>query len=90
LSVENQYLNETHTEHYIDMGCICVACCNKRQKVMNKLRKGEKMEGKIIHEEAKLDLVRDKINVIKRQLHINKSAEKKKLPRSKISFTYQK
>ncbi len=91
VSVENQYLNETHAEHYIDMGCICIACCKKRRKVVEKIKKGEKMEGKIIHEEAKLDMVREKVNVVKRQIYkLSKTTSNRKFMRGEISFLFQK
>ena len=91
LSVENKYLSETHTEHYIDMGCICVACSKKRRKVVNKIKNGEKIEGKIIHEDAKLDMVREKIDLMKRKFYkFSKSTSNGKLMRGEIAFTFKK
>ena len=68
ISVENQYVNETHRDHYIDMGCICFACSRKRMKLVEKIRSGEKLEEKIIHEEAKIELVKEKVETIKKQI----------------------
>lgn len=68
VSVENQCFNETHRDHYIDMGCICVACSNKRNKLVRKIIGGERIDEKIIHEEAKIELIKEKVQKIKNQI----------------------
>ena len=68
VSVENQSFNETHRDHYIDMGCFCQACCAKRRKLAERVIRGEKIEEKIIHEEAKIELVKEKVQQIKNQI----------------------
>lgn len=70
VSVENQYINETHNDHYIDMGCICDACSKKRMKLVARILFGDKIKEKIIHEEAKIELVKEKVEKIKSQIPI--------------------
>jgi len=41
LSCENQIYNAIQRNHYLDFGCICVACCFKREKVLEKIKQGE-------------------------------------------------
>ena len=68
ISVENQSFNETHRDHYIDMGCVCEACSFKRRKLAEKVFRGEKIEEKIIHEDAKIELVKEKVEQIKNRI----------------------
>lgn len=51
--LENQYINDLQTEHYIDNGCYCELCKNKRKEIFFKAKKGEKITEKITH----IDLV---------------------------------
>ena len=67
LYLENQYINDIQTEHYIDNGCLC-ACCNKiRKDIFNRAKNGEKHFGKIIHQ----------VSVAKHQDDVAKSIVKK-------------
>ena len=49
LCLENQSQNVFQVEHYIDIGCLCPACCRKRAILLTKARNGEKISEKIIH-----------------------------------------
>ena len=49
---ENQYYNFIQREHYLDHGCICNSCCYKRNQIFLKIKNGEQVDTKIIHEEA--------------------------------------
>jgi hypothetical protein len=52
LYLENQYINDIQTEHYIDNGCLCV-CCNKMRKdIFTRAKNGETKFDKIIHEDS--------------------------------------
>jgi hypothetical protein len=52
LSIENKYYNDIQSEHYRDVGCICVACSKKRFELFKKAKKGEVITDKIIHHES--------------------------------------
>jgi small nuclear ribonucleoprotein (snRNP)-like protein len=52
ISNENQINNNIHRDHYLDYGCICKSCCYKRCNIFNKIKKGEYVDIKIIHEQA--------------------------------------
>jgi hypothetical protein len=41
LSSENQIYNAIQRNHYLDLGCVCVACSFKREKVLEKIKQGE-------------------------------------------------
>ena len=49
LYLENQYINDIQTEHYIDDGCYCNLCKTKRKDMFFKAKKGEKITEKITH-----------------------------------------
>ena len=65
ISVENQYMSDTHTEHYIDLGCTCLACSSKRARLLVKIKRGETIDDKIIHTKAKVEFVNNKIDALK-------------------------
>jgi len=52
ICLENQSQNIIQTKHYIDIGCLCVACSLKRSTLLSKAMRGEIISEKIIHEEA--------------------------------------
>lgn len=52
LCLENQSQNLVQIEHYIDIGCLCVACSVKRSILLSKALRGEKISEKIIHSGA--------------------------------------
>ncbi len=65
LYLENQYINDIQVEHYIDNGCLCIACTKARQEIFVKAKNGETKFNKIIHEEViKKDII-TKINTYK-------------------------
>lgn len=41
IALDNQYINEIQLDHYIDLGCLCMACCRKRGLLLVKVRRGE-------------------------------------------------
>jgi hypothetical protein len=51
LCLENQYINDIQYEHYIDNGCFCKLCTEKRREIFFKAKNGEKNFEKIIHNE---------------------------------------
>jgi hypothetical protein len=62
LCLENQYINDIQIEHYIDNGCFCIHCTNKRGEIYFKAKNGTKYFDKIIHSEIinKVNLTRNK------------------------------
>ena len=52
LSNENQFYVNIQRDHYLDYGCICNSCCYKRNQIIQKIKNGEHVDFKIIHEEA--------------------------------------
>jgi hypothetical protein len=57
LYLENQYINDIQTEHYIDNGCYCNLCKDKRREIFFKAKRGEKITEKITH----VDLVNENV-----------------------------
>jgi len=52
LSLENQSQSIIQVEHYIDIGCLCMPCSRKRAILLEKAKRGEKIDEKIIHNAA--------------------------------------
>lgn len=65
ISKENQFYNNIQRHHYLDFGCICNSCFNKRKQVIYKIKKGEPVNLKIIHEEIVEEKKIRKVKVIK-------------------------
>jgi len=51
ICLENQKYNFIQNEHYIDSGCLCKHCSNKRFQILIKAKNGLKINEKIIHSE---------------------------------------
>jgi hypothetical protein len=49
--LENQYISDLDTNHYIDLGCSCNLCSNKRQELFQKAKNGCLINEKINHNE---------------------------------------
>jgi len=83
---ENQYYNVIQRDHYLDHGCICNSCCYKRRQVFLKIKNGEQVDTKIIHEEVvqekkikKIERIENICSKIKNKLNemsIRKSSKK--------------
>uniref|UniRef100_A0A6C0D937 Uncharacterized protein n=1 Tax=viral metagenome TaxID=1070528 RepID=A0A6C0D937_9ZZZZ len=57
IALDNQYMSEIQMEHYIDLGCLCNACCRKRARMLIRLKNGENVDEKINHIEAKMEYI---------------------------------
>ena len=68
LCLENQYINDIQINHYIDNGCLCKYCKEKRREIFFKAKAGEKKFDKIIHVEVINEANSDKINKINTKL----------------------
>jgi hypothetical protein len=78
ISLENQIRNFIQLEHYIDNGCLCKYCSNKRKELFIKAKAGESINEKIIHNEvlnSHIDGIKQ--NIIKKL--INAKNEKQKI-----------
>lgn len=65
LYLENQYINDIQIEHYIDNGCLCLACTKARQEIFIKAKNGKTKFNKIIHQESLNKDIITRINKIK-------------------------
>ncbi len=85
LCLENQSQNIIQTKHYIDIGCLCVACSLKRASLLSRAMRGESISEKIIHEDAVNEIknvISNKNRLI--QERINKMNEQIKYRNSKL------
>jgi hypothetical protein len=71
ITLENHHMSEIQRDHYMDCGCICVACERKRRTILEKIKRGENTKERIIHEETKQEYMIEKVNTIKNKV-INK------------------
>ena len=80
LCLENQYIYDIQIDHYIDNGCFCKYCTNKRKDIFFKAKAGEKQFEKIIHTEVINEIKPEKIKEmnIKMKTLINNELSKKK------------
>ena len=75
LYLENQHINDIQSEHYIDCGCICCACCKKRIEIFNKAKRGEKKFDKIRHIQAVNELITNKAKIIISRINKNRNTK---------------
>jgi len=61
LCLENQYIYDIQIDHYIDNGCFCKYCTNKRKEIFFKAKAGEKYFEKIIHTEVINEVKNEKL-----------------------------
>jgi hypothetical protein len=57
LTLENAHLDYVQVNHYMDEGCLCKACFIKRQKIASQLTQGQPLTDRVVHEEAKNELM---------------------------------
>jgi hypothetical protein len=68
ISIENMHNDEVQLEHYFDEGCVCKACCLKRQETIYKIEKGIEVTNRIVHNNAKNEYMNKRINSIIKNL----------------------
>jgi hypothetical protein len=91
LYLENQYINDIQTEHYIDNGCLCVYCSKMRKDIFYRAKNGETHFKKIIHEDAVnkgLTQKINKINMINKIKMINKGISNNSNQNSKFGIKF--
>ena len=67
ISIENKFYNNyIQSDHYMDNGCLCNFCSQKRKELIHKLKKGEKINNEKINHDV--DLIKKEIieNTIKK------------------------
>jgi len=84
LYLENQYINDIQSEHYIDNGCYCNLCSNKRRQIFLKIKNGEKVTEKITHNDVVNENVQNKITQIPE--FIRRKMNEKKMILSKPKY----
>lgn len=62
--LENQHINDIQLEHYIDNGCFCKFCTDKRKDIYFRAKAGEKHFQKIIHSEVINEVKTEKLKEI--------------------------
>jgi len=88
ISLENHHMNEIQTDHYMDCGCVCVACERKRKHVLEKAKRGEKVTDRIIHEETKTEFMIEKMNMLKNRFINSNKVNKKNKPNKIIKHNF--
>ena len=94
LCLENQYINDIQVEHYIDNGCFCKCCNNKRRDIFFRAKNGEKIFEKIIHDnivfEEKQNIIKRGIEIINKQIEIiNKKRAEKKIKKNQFAIKHK-
>ena len=49
ISLQNKHFSEFQTQHYADEGCLCPMCSAQRAVVLDLIKRGNKVPGKVIH-----------------------------------------
>lgn len=57
LTIENSHLDYVQINHYMDEGCLCKACFIKRQQMATQLIHGQPVTDRVVHIEAKNELL---------------------------------
>jgi len=68
LCLENQYINDFDLDHYIDNGCFCIYCTEKRRDIYFKAKAGVKIFEKIIHRQVIIEIKNGKIKQINKKI----------------------
>lgn len=95
LYLENQIYNDIQTEHYLDNGCTCKICSNKRIEYFHRAKKGEQLKDKIIHIECVNEVIRKNnekaVNIYKQLIHVKNANNNKAKPKNfSINYKLQK
>jgi hypothetical protein len=76
LTIENAHLDYVQVNHYIDEGCLCKACFIKRQQMISKLLTGQPLSERIVHNEAKNELLTKRVEKANRINAFNASIQR--------------
>jgi hypothetical protein len=61
ITIENSYIDYVQQNHYIDEGCLCKACNIKRNILVSKIINGIQINDRVIHTEAKTELINNRV-----------------------------
>lgn len=83
LCLENQYIQDVQFDHYIDNGCFCKYCNNKRKEIFVRFKAGEKNFKKIIHNDIINEITNKRVKDVSFKIkhYINSHTVKKKYPK---------
>jgi hypothetical protein len=70
ICLENQHISDIQIHHYIDNGCFCKYCTNKRKDIYFRAKNGEKHFDKIIHVEVINEVKIEKIKEINKKIKV--------------------
>jgi hypothetical protein len=73
ITIENVHIDIIQAYHYFDEGCNCKACGLKRMDTISKILRGQEVKDRIIHTEAKTELINKRVT---RANNINKIISK--------------
>jgi hypothetical protein len=73
LTNENAHLDYIQVNHYMDEGCLCKACFIKRQQMASQIIQGQPMTERLVHSEAKNELMAKRVEKANRINAINSS-----------------
>jgi hypothetical protein len=60
ISIDNQYIYDIQSKHYLDEGCSCKVCNLKRKNIIERIERGEKVNEKINHNENAVEYLKQK------------------------------
>jgi hypothetical protein len=83
----NNHATFVQLNHYLDEGCICKACQIKRNAIAKQILKGEQRVERIFHEEAKSELIENRLNVFNKIMNSlsKKQTIQQKKPNNRIT-----
>jgi hypothetical protein len=61
ITLENTCFDNVQSDHYMDEGCGCKACSVKRLEISSKIMRGISVNEKIVHIEAKTELIQKRV-----------------------------
>ena len=61
LTIENAHLDYIQANHYLDEGCLCKACFVKRQQMASQIIHGKQITDRLVHIEAKNELITKRV-----------------------------
>ena len=76
LTLENAHLDYVQVNHYMDEGCLCKACFIKRQQMASQLTQGQPLTDRVVHVEAKNELMSQRVEKANRINAYNASIQR--------------
>lgn len=61
ITIENCHIDKIQRDHYFDEGCTCKACSIKRLQTISKILNGIEVKDRIVHNEAKNELIQRRV-----------------------------